>query len=320
MGQMLMPSFGDAFGLANQNPVGGFVASPSKPVSFHKGLEQMDRVVIGLKPIKGYPSGAQGQNFRGQTFNRNPGKHEKSDIIDHQVEVVFPRCCIPADEKISGLHPPGSRAPAKAGHRPILQESDVFEMSTDNLAISQIMVPVYEAVVERLKGGVSNRVQSRFRKIGELALQEALIDRHPDNDSVALMVVCVIEGRRKPDKTFSLKSQEELPTGHIAQFTIGLHPVPALAERPRDLFASPALVGTDDGLDLRQIIFSNGSSANRERQHIQRIAKQARGRQLKMHATIKNILRKVERPDPIGWVENEKGGLKIARLTGSWSY
>lgn len=114
-----MPSFGDAFGLANQNPVGGFVASPSKPVFFHKGLEQMDRVVIGLKPIRGNPFDAKSQYLRGQTLDIDPGKHEKSDIIDYQMEVVLPCCCIPTDEKISGSNLPGTGAPAKTGHRPI---------------------------------------------------------------------------------------------------------------------------------------------------------------------------------------------------------
>lgn len=124
-------------------------------------------------------------------------------------------------------------------------------------------MPVYEAVVEGLKGGVPNQVQSRFREIGELALQEALIYRHPGNGSVALMVISIMHRRRKPNKTFSLEGQQELPAGHISQFTVGLQPVPALAEQSRDLLAPFAPVGTDHGLDLGQIIFSNCSSANR---------------------------------------------------------
>ena len=79
-------------------------------------------------------------------------------------------------------------------------------------------------------------------------------------------------------KPLSLQGQKELSAGHIPQLTIGLHPIPLPTEHPRDLLSSPAPMGTDDGLDHGKIVFSNGSSANRERQHIKRIAKQNRGR------------------------------------------
>ena len=164
-------------------------------------------------------------------------------------------------------------------------------MSTDNLPISQIMVPVYEAVVERLKGSISNRVQSGFREIGELALQKTLIDRDPSNDPISPVVVCAFKARRKANETLSFQAQQEFPAGHITKLAVGLHPVPMLAEHSRNIFAPPAPIGTNDGLDLGKIVFSNCSFAKRERQHNQRIAKQSLGRQLKLHEQQKNLLR-----------------------------
>jgi len=98
VGQMLMPPFSDALGFSHQVPVSGFIAGASKPTFFHEGLKEMNGVVIDLKPIGGNPSDAKSQYFRGQTFDVDPGKHQKAGIIGHQMKIVFPRRSIPADE------------------------------------------------------------------------------------------------------------------------------------------------------------------------------------------------------------------------------
>jgi len=98
VGQMLVAPFGNAFGFSHQRPIGSFVASASKPVFFHEGLKKMDGMVIDFKPIGGNPSDTKSQYFRGQTLDIDPGKHEEAGIIGHQMEIVFPRRSIPADE------------------------------------------------------------------------------------------------------------------------------------------------------------------------------------------------------------------------------
>ncbi len=194
------------------------------------------------------------------------------------------------------------------------------------MPISQIVMLLDNAVVKWLQGGVSNQLQSGSREVSEGSSKGALVNGHPGNGAVSLMVVGAIKGRRESDKPFSLQGQKELSAGHIPQLSIGLHPVPLPAEYPRDLLSALAPMGTDDGLDLGEILFSNGFSANRERQHIKRVAKQNRGRHKKMHSEQKMCC--VDRKLPMstysrrdsGWVENKIGGLKIARRTGLWTY
>ena len=140
-----------------------------------------------------------------------------------------------------------------------------------------------ETIIERLKGGVSNQLQSGSREVSQGSSKGTLVDGHLGNGAISLMVVGAIKRGRKSDKPFSLQSQKELSAGHIPQFTIGLHPIPLPAEHPRDLLSSPAPVSTDDGLDLGEILFGNGSSANRKRQHTNRIAKQSPGRHRKVN-------------------------------------
>ncbi len=58
----------------------------------------MDGVMIDLKPIGGNPSNAKSQYFRGQAFDRDPRHYKEAGIIGHQMEIVFSRRSIPADE------------------------------------------------------------------------------------------------------------------------------------------------------------------------------------------------------------------------------
>lgn len=89
-----------------------------------------------------------------------------------------------------------------------------------------------ETIIERLKGGVSNQVQSGRREVSKGSSKGALINGHQGNGAVSLMVVGAIKRGRKSDKPFSLQGQKELSAGHIAQFTIGLHPIPLPTEHP----------------------------------------------------------------------------------------
>ena len=151
------------------------------------------------------------------------------------------------------------------------------------MPISQVVMLLDKAVVKWLLGGVSDQLQSESREMSEGSSKGALVNGHPGNGAVSLMVVGAIKRGRKSDKAFSLQGQKELSAcpvecrlrgparqdstgaGHIPQLTIGLHPIPLPTEHPRDLLSSPAPMGTDGGLDHGEILFSNGFSANRER-------------------------------------------------------
>jgi hypothetical protein len=51
MVQMNMAFFGSPLGLSGQDPVGGFVAGRFEAVFFNESFQQVQRVIVGLKPI-----------------------------------------------------------------------------------------------------------------------------------------------------------------------------------------------------------------------------------------------------------------------------
>ena len=48
---MQMPLFGRTLGLTGADPVGGFVASAFKPIFFNESFQQIQGVMVGVKPV-----------------------------------------------------------------------------------------------------------------------------------------------------------------------------------------------------------------------------------------------------------------------------
>ena len=46
-----MPFFGSTFGLTSADPVGGFVTGAFKPIFFNESFQQIQGVMIGVKPV-----------------------------------------------------------------------------------------------------------------------------------------------------------------------------------------------------------------------------------------------------------------------------
>jgi hypothetical protein len=260
--QVLMPSFGHPFGLSGTDPVGRLVAGPPETISLHKSFQKMNGIVINPDPIGRDPFGIEGEDLRCQALQRNPGKHEETGIVDHHGEVSHFSGLIPTDELFSTLDSPGSRSPSKTSDRSFADESDVFEMAADDLPVAEIMIASDEAVIEGLKGSVSNFSKSRGNKLTKLSLQRSLIDFYHWRAPVALVVIGTGESGGKVDQPFSLKSEQELSTGHLAQPTVGLEPLPPLTQNLGDMGAPPLPVLIDSGLDLGDIRLTDRSFSN----------------------------------------------------------
>ena len=57
MVQMNMTFFGGSLGFSGQDPVGGLVAGAFEAGLFNESFQQIQRVIVGLKPVIGDSSG-----------------------------------------------------------------------------------------------------------------------------------------------------------------------------------------------------------------------------------------------------------------------
>jgi len=86
------------------------------------------------------------------------------------MELIFFGGFVPTDEGIAGLDRPGRGAPSETGYRPIPYKGDVFEMITDNLSITEIVMLFDQAVVKRFKGGITHHFEFNGWEVRELIL------------------------------------------------------------------------------------------------------------------------------------------------------
>jgi hypothetical protein len=57
MEQMIVSFFGSAFGLSGTDPIGGLIAGTFKAIFFNESFQQIQRVIVGLKPVIADSSG-----------------------------------------------------------------------------------------------------------------------------------------------------------------------------------------------------------------------------------------------------------------------
>jgi len=148
---VVVSPFCHPFGFADMAPVGGPVTGSPEAVPFHEGLKQMDRVMIDFKPILRDSFGIEGEYPGCQALDRYPGQDEEASVVGQEMQVPNFADLVPTDESFSGAHSPGCRTPSKTSDGSFPQESHVFEMSADDLAIAQIVKASYEAIVEGFK-------------------------------------------------------------------------------------------------------------------------------------------------------------------------
>ena len=77
---------------------------------------------------------------------------------------------IPANESISGFDGPCRRSPPHAGYRSFIYKGHIFEMISDNLSITEIMMLLNQTVVKRLKSGISDQLDFNGREVREFSL------------------------------------------------------------------------------------------------------------------------------------------------------
>jgi hypothetical protein len=282
MNQVIMPPFGGAFGLPHANPVGGLVAGSPEAIFFHEGFQEIDWLLVDRRPIRRDFPGIHGQNFGSQTFDGNPGQNKESSIINHKREVFLLGGFVPADEGFSGLDRPGGRTPSDTGHRAIAEKGQIFQMLTDDLVVTEIMILMNEAVVEGLQGGVPDHGHCDGTVISKTSFQRRLIHENRRNEAISFFIPTVMLTARQFEMPLSFQGNQHLPAGHVFESAIGLSPVPSLAEHSGDGAAAVVPMLINNVLDDGQVDLANCPVSNGDGQHAYRISKRIRGRQLKM--------------------------------------
>jgi len=135
----------------------------------------------------------------------------------------------------------GSRAEADAGDRPVVGERDIFEVFADGSGKAEVVVSLYQPLVEFFQGGASHHTDGQRGKPGEGNLTGGIVDL-----DLRRWLSRSFKPRRdhprwwKGDVSFRMELEQETPADHVAGCSIGLGPVPETAQLLR--YEEPAVV------------------------------------------------------------------------------
>jgi hypothetical protein len=149
-------------------------------------------------------------------------------------------------------------------------------MLTNDLAVTEIMMLVNEAIVERFLESVPDHGHGDGTIVGETSFHGRLIYKNGVNKAIPLMIKTVVTARGESKMPGPLKGNQDLPTGHVFESAIGLDPVPPLAENSGDVSAAGVPILINNALDYRQVGVMNGPFSYRDGQHDHRIIKKHR--------------------------------------------
>ncbi|MFA5789411.1 MAG: hypothetical protein WC924_06205 [Candidatus Gracilibacteria bacterium] len=134
-------------------------------------------------------------------------------------------------------------------------------MLTDDLAVTEIMILVNEAVVEGFKGDMSYQRDIDGRKISKFSGDGVVIDRKNLNAFVPPFIPAIVFPRWEDKMSHTFQSEEYFSAGHVFGGVVGLEPSPVMAQDLGDAFSSFGPVFIDYPLNHGDVGFRNGSSA-----------------------------------------------------------
>ncbi len=159
---------GSPFGIAQVDPVGGFVAGPLEAVLLNEGLQQEDGVIVLLYPVPAQPSGYMSQKVAGQMGNVDPRQYQKPTVAGNKGEVFCSCFAVPADEIIAGGRFPCGGAEQKTRQRSLsIVERQVLNVLSYGAPIVEIVI-LGEQMPEKLRETATGRY--RFDVNGQYLL------------------------------------------------------------------------------------------------------------------------------------------------------
>jgi hypothetical protein len=108
-----------SLGGAGMNPVGGPIAGTGEAFRIDKGFQQHRADTIDIEPIIGKLMRSDRKDFAGEMRDLNPGKNQKSAVIDNAWKVALAGLIAPADPMIARRDFPCGAGKEQAGNNPI---------------------------------------------------------------------------------------------------------------------------------------------------------------------------------------------------------
>ncbi len=134
-------------------------------------------------------------------------------------------------------------------------------MLTDDLAVTEIMILMNEAVVEGFNRGMSYQRDIDVRKISKFSVDGVFIDRENLSAFVPPFIPAIVFSRWEDKISHTFQGEENFPAGHVFGGAVGLEPSPVMAQDIGDAFSSFGPVFIDHPLNHGDVGFRNGASA-----------------------------------------------------------
>src|SRR6266699_249089 len=147
------------------------------------------------------------------------------------MEVLKPRLVRPAEKAVPAAQIMCRRGPCKTGHRPLSGVDQKFQVFPDRLFVAEIVILLEQAVEQLFLRRAPHRAELQRLNLAQLDLQRPRIHgNHRGLATVGQRITRNLPHRRQLDQSLAVQLQHQPATYHVAQGSVGLHPVPCLAE------------------------------------------------------------------------------------------
>src|SRR5271157_1852146 len=240
-------------------PVGRAVGGAGKLLGVNKGLQEVNGMLVEDLPVCRNPSGHPCQQVAGQMRNAYPRKDEKAGVVGEEVNVVLPRLRTPPDVSVPRTQVARGGAETKTDNRAFLAEDHVLQLLAHRVAVAQVVILLDETAPQPLPAAspyLSNLQRSQF-------LEGAGDGGALHLDGRWFFPLCgkriggVLFFRRKLQQALALQLKHHPSTDHVAGLTVGLSPVPRLAEFHRQSSATAIGIRVNQISDELDVLGSN---------------------------------------------------------------
>jgi len=171
------------------------------------------------------------------------------------MKVVLSDLFAPANETISCANIPWGRPPCQAGNGTITGKGNIFEVLSNRLCVTKIVVLAYKAIEDFLKGSPPYLFKVDGQQIVNTTMNRRLIDGYPGGFlSVSKRVGRGEFSGWQLNEAFRFQEKHQASADHILEEPVRLSPVPFPANFLRNEAPAPIRVSINDPSDSCYIV------------------------------------------------------------------